>query len=400
MLDEINLASDQVLNKLSTIIDGNHILLNERADIVETKQHSDFRIFMCMNPPYTSAGKKQLPTSLRSKLTELYVPELESETDLWPIVDRNAPSSMFSERHKRLILEFYIKSRQMFQEQNVKANIGLRNLSRALKMMRKGVSLRYPVIKATYDSLFTCFASHLDATMQVHIHRLIYQLFEISQMPVLDLTSRLAENPNYVAIEDFILPCGQFNPEGDFQRDFILTPTFKQLVRRLASIVAVSDYAVILEGPTSAGKTSTVQFLANATKNKVIRINNHMHTDIQEYIGSYVPSSNEAEGKLVFQEGILVEAVRNGYWVILDELNLAPSEVLEALNRLLDDNRELHIVETQKTVKAHPNFRIFATQNPTEGYGGRKELSEAFKNRFVLIKVGDVPTNELEEILI
>lgn len=79
---------------------------------------------------------------------------------------------------------------------------------------------------------------------------------------------------------------------------------------------------------------------------------------------------------------------------------MAPSEVLEALNRLLDDNRELYIIETQTVVKAHPNFRIFATQNPTEGYGGRKELSEAFKNRFVLIRVQDVPTEELEEILI
>jgi len=59
-----------------------------------------------------------------------------------------------------------------------------------------------------------------------------------------------------------------------------------------------------------------------------------------------VPSTQDQGGKLVFQEGILVEAVRNGHWVILDELNLAPSEVLEALNRLLDDNRELHIVET------------------------------------------------------
>ena len=96
----------------------------------------------------------------------------------------------------------------------------------------------------------------------------------------------------------------------------------------------------------------------------------------------------------------MVEAVRHGYWVILDELNLAPSEVLEALNRLLDDNRELHIVETQISIKAYPNFRIFATQNPTEGYGGRKELSEAFKNRFILIKVGDVPIDELQEILI
>lgn len=124
--------------------------------------HPEFRIFMCMNPPYTSAGKKQLPASLRMKLTELYVPELELETDLWPIVDRNAPSSMFSERQKRLILEFYLRAREHFAKQNVKANIGLRNLCRALKMVRSSVQLKYPVIKAIYDSLFTCFASHLD----------------------------------------------------------------------------------------------------------------------------------------------------------------------------------------------------------------------------------------------
>jgi midasin len=96
-LDEINLASDSVLNRLATLIEGDHILLNERADIVETKRHKDFRIFMCMNPPYTSAGKKQLPPSLRGKLTEIYVPELESHSDLWPIVDRNAPLTMFTE---------------------------------------------------------------------------------------------------------------------------------------------------------------------------------------------------------------------------------------------------------------------------------------------------------------
>ena len=78
-----------------------------------------------------------------------------------------------------------------------------------------------------------------------------------------------------------------------------------------------------------------------------------------------------------------MEAVWNGYWVILDELNLAPSEILEALNWLLDYNQETFIVETQTTIKAHPHFRIFATQNPTEGYGGRKQLSEAFKNRFI-----------------
>jgi len=94
-------------------VQGNHILLNERADIVETKRHADFRIFMCMNPPYSSAGKKQLPFSLRAKLTEIYVAELENEADRWNIIDRNTKSlnneqvSCISEDHKRKVLTFY-----------------------------------------------------------------------------------------------------------------------------------------------------------------------------------------------------------------------------------------------------------------------------------------------------
>lgn len=73
-----------------------------------------------------------------------------------------------------------------------------------------------------------------------------------------------------------------------------------------------------------------------------------------------------------FLVGVLIDAMRKGYWIVLDELNLAPTDVLEALNRLLDDNRELLITETQEVVKAHPRFMLFATQNPPGLYGGRK----------------------------
>ena len=85
--------------------------------------------------------------------------------------------------------------------------------------------------------------------------------------------------------------------------------------------------------------------------------------------------------------------------MILDELNLAPSEVLEALNRLLDDNRELYLPEINEVVKPHPNFRLFATQNPAGAYGGRKPLSRAFRNRFVEIHMADIPEDEMIIIL-
>jgi midasin len=71
-------------------------------------------------------------------------------------------------------------------------------------------------------------------------------------------------------------------------------------------------------------------------------------------------------------ENEIILFCEKGYWIVLDELNLAPSEVLEALNRLLDDNRELYIHATQQIIKPHPHFMLFATQNPPGIYGGRK----------------------------
>ena len=89
-------------------------------------------------------------------------------------------------------------------------------------------------------------------------------------------------------------------------------------------------FPVLLQGPTSSGKTSLVSYMAAQTGHRMIRINNNEYTDLQEYLGTYIA---DATGKLIFQEGALVQAMRKGYWVVLDELNLAPSEVLEALNR-------------------------------------------------------------------
>lgn len=199
---------------------------------------------------------------------------------------------------------------------------------------------------------------------------------------------------NYLLFEGHWIPQGKL--EIDIPEGYILTPTVRKNLRDIARIISLGRLPILLQGDTSVGKTSLVTYIAKASGNYCVRINNHEHTDLQEYIGSY---ATDASGNLVFKEGVLVEAMRKGYWIILDELNLAPSDVLEALNRVLDDNRELFIPETQQVVKADPNFMLFATQNPPGLYGGRKMLSRAFRNRFVELHFDEIPKNELETIL-
>lgn len=49
----------------------------------------------------------------------------------------------------------------------------------------------------------------------------------------------------------------------------------------------------------------------------------------------------QAESSLLFSfvEGALVKAIKNGDWVLLDEINLATPETLECLNGILESTR-------------------------------------------------------------
>jgi len=65
--------------------------------------------------------------------------------------------------------------------------------------------------------------------------------------------------------------------------------------------VSLSCFPILIQGDTCVGKTSLITYLANASGNVLVRINNHEHTDLQEYIGSY--STQSVTGQLIFKEG-------------------------------------------------------------------------------------------------
>jgi midasin len=77
-----------------------------------------------------------------------------------------------------------------------------------------------------------------------------------------------------------------------------------------------------------------------------------------------------------FQEGQLVRAVREGRWLLLDEINLASAETLQRLSGLLEGtDGTLRVIERgdEAPLKRHPDFRIFATMNPPTD-AGKKDL--------------------------
>eukprot|EP00002_Diphylleia_rotans_P015670 TRINITY_DN3035_c0_g2_i1.p1 TRINITY_DN3035_c0_g2~~TRINITY_DN3035_c0_g2_i1.p1 ORF type:complete len:5322 (+),score=1048.10 TRINITY_DN3035_c0_g2_i1:101-16066(+) len=395
LLDEVNLASAETLERLSSLLEGDSLIINERGDIDQIVRHPNFRLFACMNPA-TDAGKKDLPPGLRNRFSEFYVDEMRDSEDLRLLVTqylRNSTSSVPQDK----IVDFYQVARKeahetLYDGSNNRPVYSLRTLTRALRYAQQQTPT-YGFLRALYDGFCMSFLTQLNQPSISIMEKLVRQEILGKAMKA-GLKPPRVELTNVEVFEGFFIERGEhpiFIPP-----DFIITDTIKSRLSDLARIVSTRRHPVLIQGATSTGKTSLVEYLAGATGHRFVRINNHEHTDIQEYLGSYSPDTT---GKLIFQEGILVEAVRKGYWIVLDELNLAPSEILEALNRLLDDNRELFIPEKNEVVRPHPHFQLFATQNPAGIYGGRKILSKAFRNRFVELHYDDIPTNELEFIL-
>ncbi|KAH8552550.1 P-loop containing nucleoside triphosphate hydrolase protein [Umbelopsis sp. PMI_123] len=404
LLDEINLATTETLECLSGLLQdaSGSLLLTEKGDAEPIKRHPNFRVFACMNPA-TDVGKRDLPPGLRNRFTEFYVhPPDSRREDLLQIV-RQYLSNVIAgdERACEDVTDFYLQAKKLAADHklvdgaNQRPHFSMRTLARALTYINQ-ISSSYGLRRSLYEGFCMTFMTSLDKESTSILRDLIFKTLLRGVKDPSHLITQIPKQPNgdFVQFGYFWLEKG---PQGEEDpNNFILTPSVENNLYNLARVVMSGKFPVLIQGPTSSGKTSMVEYVAKRTGHRFVRINNHENTDLQEYLGTYV---SNADGKLVFQEGILVEALRKGYWIVLDELNLAPSDVLEALNRLLDDNRELLIPETQEIVKPHPQFMLFATQNPAGLYGGRKALSRAFRNRFLELYFDDIPEAELETIL-
>ncbi|KAF7294417.1 Midasin [Mycena kentingensis (nom. inval.)] len=406
LLDEINLASPETLECISSLLHSptSSITLTEQGSLEAVPRHPDFRIFACMNPA-TDVGKKDLPPNIRSRFTEIDVPPPDSDREtLLSIVTQYIGDKAVGDKAAIMdVAMFYstvkdlAEQRRIADGSNHRPHFSMRTLARALTFAAD-IASAYGLRRALWEGCLMAFTMVLDAPSAQMVRELAEKHITSklkNQRSALTRDPAPPQSGEFIKLGPFYIERGPAEPNP--VEDYIMTPSVEVKLIDLARIITTRRFPVLIEGPTSSGKTSSVEYLAKRTGHRFVRINNHEHTDIQEYIGSYV--SDPATGKLVFKDGLLVRALRNGDWIVLDELNLAPTDVLEALNRLLDDNRELVIPETQEVVRPHPHFMLFATQNPPGLYAGRKVLSRAFRNRFLEVHFDDVPQTELETIL-
>ncbi|VDN51101.1 unnamed protein product [Dracunculus medinensis] len=306
LIDEINLAPVECLDAIVHVLDD--------AD----KRHPNFRLFACMNPA-TDVMKKNLPIGIRSRFTEIFVAETIDIEQLMIIASTYLPS--LNIKHLLSVLQVHIDLRAKFP-----GIYSLRTLCRALMFASDNIFGNDE--RNVFEAVAMSYMTNHSVENQNKVEAIIKSYLKA---PEQKLKAAWLQS-DFIQVQGYNIRIGTEKPLKD--DDFIITPSVSKNLALLARIVCSGRFPVLLEGETSTGKTSMIIHLSKITGNVVFRINNHEHTDLQEYIGSYVPDEN---GRLVFVEGALLKAMQAGHWVILDELNLAPGDVTEALNRVCID---------------------------------------------------------------
>lgn len=180
-------------------------------------------------------------------------------------------------------------------------------------------------------------------------------------------------------------------PDAALFAGYCLDGGTAETLAHVAESVALGE-PCLLEGETSVSKTSIILYLAHLLGQPVVRLNLNGQTDTGELVGRFVPRDDApAEGEPShpwrWQDGLVVQAMRRGWWIVLDELNLAEPQILERLNPALERYPTLVLTEHRGEViggseaPIAPQFRIFATMNPAE-YAGRSALSPAYRDRW------------------
>ncbi|GGG85334.1 MoxR family ATPase [Staphylococcus pragensis] len=155
---------------------------------------------------------------------------------------------------------------------------------------------------------------------------------------------------------------------------------------------------ILLKGPTGSGKTKLAETLSETVNTPMHQVNCSVDLDAESLLGfKTIKTNDEGRQEIVFIDGPVIKAMREGHILYIDEINMAKPETLPILNGVLDYRRQLTNPFTGEVIKAAPGFNVIAAIN--EGYVGTLPMNEALKNRFVVIQVDYIDGDILKEVI-
>ena len=159
----------------------------------------------------------------------------------------------------------------------------------------------------------------------------------------------------------------------------------------------------LILGPTGYGKTELVYHMAAHLDIPVTIFDMGTMTDpIMGLVGTNTIQVEEGATVSKFVKSRFSEVIQKPGIVLLDELSRASIQANNLLFPCLDYRRELNMeyaFNDTAAIKIHPECVFFATANIGSQYSGTNKIDRALLDRFMLIEMDSLKTNQTNSIL-
>ena len=163
---------------------------------------------------------------------------------------------------------------------------------------------------------------------------------------------------------------------------------------------------VMIQGYHGTGKSTHIEQVGAKLNWPTVRVNLDSHISRIDLIGKDAIKLVDGKQVTEFQEGILPWALRNPVAIVFDEYDAGRADVMFVIQRVLEVDGKLTLLDQNKVISPHPSFRLFATANTvglgdTTGlYHGTQQINQGQMDRWSIVSTLNYLPHEDETAIV
>ncbi len=148
---------------------------------------------------------------------------------------------------------------------------------------------------------------------------------------------------------------------------------------------------VMIQGFHGTGKSTHIEQIAARLNWPCVRINLDSHISRIDLLGKDAIKLNEGKQITKFQEGLLPWSIQNPVALVFDEYDAGRPDVMFVIQRILEVEGKLTLLDQNKIITPHSSFRLFATTNTvglgdmTGLYHGTQQINQGQLDRWHIL---------------
>ncbi len=163
---------------------------------------------------------------------------------------------------------------------------------------------------------------------------------------------------------------------------------------------------VMIQGYHGTGKSTHIEQVAARLNWPCVRVNLDSHISRIDLIGKDAIKLKDGVQVTEFQEGILPWALRNPCAIVFDEYDAGRADVMFVIQRVLEADGKLTLLDQNEVITPHRDFRLFATANTvglgdTTGlYHGTQQINQGQMDRWSLVATLNYLSHDAEVAIV